>query len=161
MSNFYNIQIEYTNANWNEIQVKEWLAGIDCQIYNNRSSTFALPPLELMSCGIPTIAIPYSGPKDYCNNNNSLLIDFDLVNVSEDIEALNSVGCRNYFLAFGYKNHPVWAKSKIESVSTNLLRLEKDINKRNSLSANGIFTAKSMSWEKSSLQLSKLLERWF
>lgn len=158
----FDVNIEYINDNWSVSQVNDWLKGIDCHLYLNRSSTFAMPPLELMASGIPTIIIPYSGPRDYCDNTNSLLVDYQIENVYKDLDFLTAIGCRNFFFSYGYKEYPVWAKADISSIANKMLVLyENRDNIKGSLSNNAINTARNMTWEKSAENLGKLLTKWF
>lgn len=159
----YNIELEYYNDNWTIEQVKEFLAGVDCQLYLNRSSTWALPPIELMSAGIPTVIVPYSGPREYAENGvNCLTVDYSLKPVSETLYSLIRMGCRNYFLLDGYKTEPLWAVPDIHSVGQKLLTLyENKGNISQSLAINASKIGEKFSWENSVIKLKQQLERWF
>lgn len=159
----YDINIEYINEHWDEEQVMEYLRGVDIQLYLNKISTFALPPLELLSCGVPSIIIPYGGPKDYClDGYNSLTVKYKLEAVKDTIDDLANAGFRNFFVTHGYKITPTWANADVTDVAEKLLMLNKnDNNIRERISHGARVTAKEMTWQKSALQLSKLLCNWF
>ncbi len=158
-----DINIEYINEHWDINQIQSYLKGVDCQLYLNRSSTYALPPQELMTSGIPSIVIPYSGPKDYCEpNKNALCPRYKLRPVIEDLEMLMDSGARNFFLMDGYKNAPVWAVADIEDTANKLLTIRDNPGNINqSLSINARETANQFTWENSVLRLKEQLERWF
>jgi glycosyltransferase involved in cell wall biosynthesis len=57
------------------------VAAADCMISLHRSEGLGLHLAEAMWLGTPVIATGYSGNLDFMNDDNSLLIDFELVNV--------------------------------------------------------------------------------
>ena len=57
------------------------VAAADCMVSLHRSEGLGLHLAEAMWLGTPTIATRYSGNLDFMNDDNSLLIDFDLVHV--------------------------------------------------------------------------------
>ena len=71
----------------------------DCFVSLHRSEGFGLPLAEAMYLGKPVIATSYSGNIDFMNNNNSLLVNYELVEIQED--------------AGPYKKGNVWADPDI------------------------------------------------
>ena len=57
------------------------VAAADCMVSLHRSEGLGLHLAEAMWLGTPTIATRYSGNLDFMNDDNSLLIDFELVNI--------------------------------------------------------------------------------
>lgn len=56
----------------------------DCFVSLHRSEGFGLGLAEAMLLGKPVIATRYSGNLDYMNSDNSLLVDYEMVEITED-----------------------------------------------------------------------------
>jgi glycosyltransferase involved in cell wall biosynthesis len=56
----------------------------DCFVSLHRSEGFDLGLAEAMLMAKPVIATGYSGNLDFMNRNNGLLVDYDLVEITED-----------------------------------------------------------------------------
>ena len=56
----------------------------DCFVSLHRSEGFGLGLAEAMLLGKPVIATGYSGNLDFMNRENSLLVDFEMVEIKED-----------------------------------------------------------------------------
>lgn len=56
----------------------------DCFVSLHRSEGFGLGLAEAMLLGKPVIATGYSGNMDFMNRDNSLLVDYELVEITED-----------------------------------------------------------------------------
>lgn len=50
----------------------------DCFVSPTMAEAFSLPCLEALSCGIPVITTGFGGQTDYVNEDNGLLVDYDL-----------------------------------------------------------------------------------
>lgn len=74
----------------------------DAFVSPHRSEGFGLNIAEMMSLGKPVVVTGYSGNLDFCNEQNSFLIDYDLVEVSD--------------LAGPYPRGYVWADPKHDSL---------------------------------------------
>ncbi len=57
-----------------------------CFVSATRGDAFNLPCAEAMACGLPVITTAYGGQIDYCNNDNSWLVDYKLNDVTWDIQ---------------------------------------------------------------------------
>jgi glycosyltransferase involved in cell wall biosynthesis len=88
------------------------VAAADCMVSLHRSEGLGLHLAEAMWLGTPTIATRYSGNLDFMNDDNSLLIDFELVN----IERGEGV----------YPEVATWASPNIEQAADALRRLADD-----------------------------------
>jgi glycosyltransferase involved in cell wall biosynthesis len=88
------------------------VAAADCMVSLHRSEGLGLHLAEAMWLGTPTIATRYSGNLDFMNDDNSLLIDFELVN----IEGGESV----------YPAIAKWAAPNLEQAADALRRLADD-----------------------------------
>ena len=56
------------------------MAGCDCYVSLHRSEGFGLTMAEAMAVGKPVIATRYSGNVDFMNDENSYLVDYEIVN---------------------------------------------------------------------------------
>ncbi|MEK6879178.1 MAG: glycosyltransferase [Nanoarchaeota archaeon] len=160
---YFNIDLVYLNEHWLDISTtRDFYQGVDCVLQLNRSSTFNMPVMEALAMSIPTIVVPYSGPRDYCNNENSCLVYYELSSVSRELQKLIDIGCRNYFFLSGYPSDPVWARADIHSVMAQILSVKENrdgfVDK---IKQNARKTAEEYTWHRSAQELSKVLERWF
>lgn len=160
-ANFFNVEIEYLNCHFATIEeIVNWFSGIDCHLYLNYSSTFALPPLEGLSMGIPTIAMSYSGPRHYIiNGETGLTPKYTLKPIEEDFQTLQKIGTRNYFFLGGYKKTPTWAIPDLDDTARCLLEMESNKELRLLLKENGRKMAESLTWEKSVKQLDSIIKQ--
>jgi glycosyltransferase involved in cell wall biosynthesis len=55
-----------------------------CGVFPSRAEGWNLELLEMMSCGKPVIATNYSAHTEFCNENNSLLIEIDSMETASD-----------------------------------------------------------------------------
>src|SRR5262249_9751658 len=53
-------------------------AEADCLVYPTRAEGFGLPVAEAMACKVPVIATRYSGLMDFCSDETTFLLDYDL-----------------------------------------------------------------------------------
>ena len=60
------------------------IASCDCYVSLHRSEGLGLGMAQAMSLGKPVIATGYSGNLEFMNTGNSLLVNYDLVELSED-----------------------------------------------------------------------------
>ncbi|MEK6883605.1 MAG: hypothetical protein AABY22_28515, partial [Nanoarchaeota archaeon] len=159
----YNANIEYINEHWkSREQIITFFESVDIHCYLNYSSTWALPCIQGLKMGIPTITMAYSGPATYCNDENSILVDYSLDYVTKDIQYLTSIGCRNYFFLDGYKTNPVWAKPNINDLSNKMKWAYSNRNNLRKIYAKkAIDTANSYSWSNSVISLVSILKKWF
>lgn len=159
-----NITVEYQNAHFNYIsEVLEWFSGVDCHLYMNRSSTWAMPPLESMTMGIPTLAVAYSGPREYIfDKHTGIELPFSEVEIDKDFQTLTDIGCRNFFFLSGYSSVPTWAVGDITKTAEKLIELKNNAQLRSYISTNGRkYAIENLSWEKSALKLQEQLNRWY
>jgi len=159
-----NIIVEYQNAHFNDIsQITEWFSGVDCHLYMNRSSTWAMPPLESMTMGVPTLAVAYSGPREYIfDRRTGIEIPFSEVDINKDFQTLTEIGCRNFFFLSGYSSAPTWAVGNTAKAAEKLIELKNNAELRNYISTNGRkYAIENLSWGKSALRLQEQLKRWY
>lgn len=149
----HGINLYYTNRHISNIdEEREVYSECDAFISLNRSSTFSMPPLQAMACGIPVICHAYSGPRSYILNEfTGLSPDYKLFRVNSQIQSLEQKGMRNFF--FPCRDTDYWSGCDERSVRDCILKLKNNVNLRNRLSRYGRKMAESMSWENASLQL--------
>ncbi|WP_339769318.1 glycosyltransferase [uncultured Paraglaciecola sp.] len=79
-------------------------AGCDCYVSLHRSEGWGFGMIEAMGLGVAVIATNYSGNLEFCNQENSWLIDYDLKFAESDDYVYVKAGQR-------------WAEPSIESAS--------------------------------------------
>lgn len=65
-------------------EVYNIMQQIDCGVFPSRAEGWNLELLELMSCGKHVITTNYSAHTEFCNKNNSLLVDVSEVESAQD-----------------------------------------------------------------------------
>jgi glycosyltransferase involved in cell wall biosynthesis len=159
-----NILVDYQNLHFNTIgQITDWFSGVDCHLYMNRSSTWAMPPLESMTMGVPTLAVAYSGPREYIfDEETGIEIPFSEEGINADFPMLTEIGCRNFFFLSGYSSQPTWAVGNTEKAAEKLIKLKNNKQLRDKISIQGReYAIKNLSWQNSALKLQEQLTRWY
>lgn len=80
--------IHINNPDLTEEDLRNLHASADCEVYPTRAEGFGLPILEAMFQETPVITTNYSGHLDFCNEENSYLIDYKL-EYAKDSELVN------------------------------------------------------------------------
>jgi glycosyltransferase involved in cell wall biosynthesis len=90
----------------------------ECHTYISlhRSEGYGLTLAEAMSLGKPVIATGYSGNMDFMNQDNSILVPFELVAVGDD--------------AFPYPEDSRWAQPDIQFAANAIRELNLDSDRR-------------------------------
>jgi glycosyltransferase involved in cell wall biosynthesis len=99
------------------------VAAADCMVSLHRSEGLGLHLAEAMWLGTPTIATRYSGNVDFMNDDNSLMIDYELVNV-EHGEGV-------------YPPTAKWAAPDLDQAAVAMRRIVEDVELRTRLAAAG------------------------
>jgi glycosyltransferase involved in cell wall biosynthesis len=96
------------------------IAQADCYISCHRSEGLGLGLLEAMALGVPCIATGFGGNTDFTNNNNSIVLRYDL-------RALED---HHYRTVLGKSDR--WAEPKMDEVvdAMRLIRLDGDLRRR-------------------------------
>ena len=159
---YYNIQVKYENNHLGIEEELEVYRAANAAVYVNMSSTWAMPCLQLMTCGVPSIIMPYSGPAEYTRDEwNALAVKYDIEYLDDRVlRPLMEIGMRNFFFADGYAKQPYWARPNIDSLAMQMLRLRKDPELGKRLATNGRITGEQFTWEKSAMALSAALREF-
>jgi len=116
-------------------QIATMIAQADCGIFPSRAEGWNLELLESMAMNKPVIATNYSAHTEFCNKNNSYLIDITETELAYDGKA--------------FKGQGSWAKigqSQIDQI-IDYMRYAYSNNIRTNIG--GLETAKKYSWENS------------
>ena len=70
-------KIKFQNPVQTQREVADFIRYNDCGLFPSRAEGWNLELLESMSCGKPVIATNYSGHTEFCNDENSYLIDIE------------------------------------------------------------------------------------
>jgi glycosyltransferase involved in cell wall biosynthesis len=115
------------------------ISSSDCLFQPSRAEGWNLPLIEAMACGKPCITTNYSAHTEFCNKDNSFLVDIEKTEIAED---------GRYFFGQGE-----WAsieeKEKDQMVSHMRHVYKNDIR----TNPNGLKTAKEFSWKNSATKL--------
>jgi glycosyltransferase involved in cell wall biosynthesis len=138
---------KYTGSNIKVIRgvpthddVAKLIAEADCGIYPSRAEGWNLELLETMSMNKPVIATNYSAHTEFCNSDNSYLVDISEKEYAYDGKA--------------FKKQGSWAKigqTQYDQIIDYMRYMVKNNIKTN---PNGVITAKRFSWKNSATILS-------
>jgi glycosyltransferase involved in cell wall biosynthesis len=95
-----------------EDEVSSLMSQSQCYVSLHRSEGFGLVPAEAMSLGKPTILTNWSGNTDYMTKDNSIGIDYEVVQVGEDYGP--------------YKHNQYWAEPDIEQAAYWMKRIYRE-----------------------------------
>lgn len=137
------------------------IQGADVGVCVNHSHTFGMVMAQAMSCGLPQIIMPYSGPADYADVLNSLTPEFTLENVSQDdIDGLSELGMKNHLFPINKTNYPrqvFWAKVNKDSLKEKMLLASENRQILSDISEVAILTARWMTWERCAINMNYVL----
>jgi glycosyltransferase involved in cell wall biosynthesis len=60
-------------------EIDQLYAEADCLVYPTRAEGFGLPIAEAIACKLPVIATRYSGLMDFCSDDTTFFVNYDLV----------------------------------------------------------------------------------
>lgn len=117
--------------------------SVHCVVLPSRAEGWNLPALEALACGKTLITTNYSAHTEFCNSENSLLVDIDSVEPAVD---------NKWF--FGNGNWATIGDKQIKQIK-DYLRLVHENRKAGRLQLNqsGIETAKTYTWENATKKL--------
>lgn len=80
--------IHIPSPDLSEQEILNLTSSCDCAVYPTRTEGFGMPIVEAMFAKVPVIVTGYSSILDFCNPENSYLLDYELVDAVES-EATN------------------------------------------------------------------------
>ena len=104
-------------------QINSLLSVTDCFVSLHRSEGFGLVPAEAMSLGKPVIMTRWSGNTDYMTSDNSIGVDYELVELQRDYGP--------------YKAGQLWAEPDIEQAARWMKKLAGDRELASSIGERG------------------------
>jgi glycosyltransferase involved in cell wall biosynthesis len=119
------------------------ISAADCGFFPARAEGWNNEAIEMMAMNKPIIITNYSAHTEYCNNDNSYLI-----NISETEPANDG----KWFLGNGN-----WAKIGEEQKEQAIEHMRYLYRNNIRTNPNGLATAKSLSWEKTAQQIYKIM----
>jgi glycosyltransferase involved in cell wall biosynthesis len=127
-------------------EVYNIMCQADCGVFPARAEGWNLELLEMMACGKSVITTKYSAHLEFCNNNNSYLIDID-----EDTLAYDGI--------WFHGKIGKWAKigsNQIDNIVTHMKNIHKLKNMGElKINQNGIETAHKYTWKNSAQMVLK------
>ena len=130
-------------------EVYNIMAQTDCGVFPSRAEGWNLELLEMMACGKPVITTNYSAHTEFCNNENSLLVDIDHTEPAFDGMWFKGVG--------------EWAsleQKQQDQISEYMKQIHKDKQSGTlPVNTNGLITAQTLNWGVISELITKCLTK--
>lgn len=121
-------------------EVAQIMQQVKVGVFPYRAEGWNLELLEMMACGKPVIATNYSGPTQYINDKNCILLE--------------PIGMEEAYDGKWFFGGGKWAKLSIDELIEKM-RLAYTTNKINEA---GIKTAKYFTWEKTATTITRIIE---
>lgn len=126
-------------------QLAKMYRNADVFVAPTKAEGFGLNILESMSCGTPAIVTGYGGQMDFCNKDNSWIIDYDMIKATD-----HNIFYEEAFWGYPSINH--LRKLMRESYENKDLLGQK--------SKNSILTAKQFTWDNAVEKFIKITKEW-
>ena len=129
----------------NQKDVYNIMSQSDCGVFPARAEGWNLELLEMMACGKTVIATNYSAHTEFCDSNNSMLIDTDGLEQAKD----------GVFFSGSYGKWASFSESSKEQLIEHMRTVHrlKGYNPHDLLNSNGIKTANQFTWKNSAQEL--------
>ena len=137
-------KVRFINRVASQSEVYNIMCQVDCGIFPARTEGWNLEALELMSCGKHIIISNNTGHTEFCNNENSMLVDLDTEEVAYDGKWFH--GNKGNWPAISEENKNQFVK---HMKSVHELKQSQSLN----INSAGVETAKTFSWENSASKI--------
>jgi glycosyltransferase involved in cell wall biosynthesis len=124
-------------------EVAELISNSDCGLYISKAEGWNLELLESMSMSKPVIATNYSAHTEYCNSENSFLVDIDNTEPAFDGKVFQRQG--------------QWAKIDQKQIDQTIEYMRHVYNNKIVTNINGVKTAEKLSWQNSASIISRCI----
>ena len=119
------------------------IANSNCGVYVSRAEGWNLELLETMSMNRPVIASNVSSHREFCNSENSYLIDMPETELADDGKAFRKQGN--------------WAKVTNSTIDDIIDKMRYCYKNNISINIEGLETAKQLSWENTAQKMVNLI----
>ena len=140
-------KIKIINPVATDVELAQTINNTDCGISLSKSEGWDLPLTQLLAMNKPIIASNHSAHKEYCNSENSYLVEIDELEESYD----------GKWFGFGTSNIGRWAKigPAQESQAIEHMRYVYKNNIRHN--PEGVKTAQSLTWTNTATKIKNLI----
>lgn len=126
-------------------EIAEIMHTADCGIFPSRAEGWNLELLEMMAMNKPVIATDYSSHTEFCNKDNSFLIDINDTELAKDGKAF-----------YGQGN---WAKIGQSQIDQTIEHMRYVYKNRIIDNINGLKTAETLSWKNSADKILRCIDK--
>jgi len=142
-------KVKFIKRQETQEEVYNTMTEMDCGVFPARAEGWNLELLEMMSCGKSVITTNCTGHTEFCNKNNSMLIDVSDMELAYDGKFFNGQGdwyCLN--------------DEHIDQLAEYMKKVHK-LKQENKLEQNkeGIQTAEEFTWKQAAEKIVKVLEK--
>lgn len=127
-------------------EIAQIMSQSSCGIFPSRAEGWNLELLEMMAMNKPVIATNYSAHTEFCNKDNSYLIDIDDTEMAHDGKAF-----------YGQGNWAKLGQNQYDQIIEHMRYLYKN---RISTNSTGLETAKQFSWKNSASKILRCIQEY-
>jgi glycosyltransferase involved in cell wall biosynthesis len=140
-------KVKFINRVASHEQVYNIMDKVDCGVFPARTEGWNLEALELMSCGKPVIISNTSGHTEFCNKDNSYLVDLEGSEVAYD----------GKWFRGDKGNWPSISEENKQSFVEHMMNVHNLVQSQSLYNSAGVETAKNFTWENSAKKIVECL----
>jgi glycosyltransferase involved in cell wall biosynthesis len=125
--------IRIINKSYSSRELGDLYRACDCFVLPTRVEGFGLTILEAKACGLPVIATNYGGHLDFCNKNDTYLIDYKLTQRREELSP---------------EGRDLWAEPEVEHLSLLMQNSINNTQERELFARRGLERVRGMTWRR-------------